>query len=144
MTRTNGTGTALPAPRCPRCQGLMHDNRADKSSPKAPDFRCRNANCVDDEGRRTAAWERGLIRAAGNGKPAPRQPDPAPAPLPPAAAFRALATLHRACLTHVLKHYAPKLETLGGDTAGAVSALCAQLFIAANERGITVPAQRER
>lgn len=32
-------------PRCPRCGGLMWDNRATKRDPKAPDYRCRARSC---------------------------------------------------------------------------------------------------
>jgi hypothetical protein len=32
-------------PACPKCGGLMWDNRAGKKNPKAPDFKCRDKNC---------------------------------------------------------------------------------------------------
>lgn len=34
-------------PKCPICQGAMYDNRKDKRSPRAPDFRCRNNKACD-------------------------------------------------------------------------------------------------
>jgi len=42
-----GDATASPgaAPACPKCGGLMWDNRAGKKNPKAPDFKCRDKNC---------------------------------------------------------------------------------------------------
>jgi hypothetical protein len=30
---------------CPVCEGEMWDNRAKKTNPKAPDFRCKDKNC---------------------------------------------------------------------------------------------------
>jgi hypothetical protein len=30
---------------CPKCSGLMWDNRASKKNPKAPDFKCRDKSC---------------------------------------------------------------------------------------------------
>jgi len=42
-----GDATASPGatPACPKCGGLMWDNRAGKKNPKAPDFKCRDKNC---------------------------------------------------------------------------------------------------
>ena len=42
-----GDAMASPgaAPACPKCGGLMWDNRAGKKNPKAPDFKCRDKNC---------------------------------------------------------------------------------------------------
>lgn len=33
------------APSCPKCGGLMWDNRQSKRNPKAPDFKCRDKSC---------------------------------------------------------------------------------------------------
>jgi len=49
----NGHAASAPAsdatngatPACPKCGGLMWDNRAGKKNPKAPDFKCRDKNC---------------------------------------------------------------------------------------------------
>lgn len=41
---------------CPRCQKVMLDVRAEKTNPKAPDFQCPDANCLNDKGYRTGAW----------------------------------------------------------------------------------------
>lgn len=32
-------------PKCPKCGGLMWDNRTTKRNPKAPDFKCKNKDC---------------------------------------------------------------------------------------------------
>lgn len=45
-------------PSCPQCGGPMHDNRGDKKNPKAPDFRCKDTDCLDENGYRTGLWER--------------------------------------------------------------------------------------
>lgn len=50
---TAGSGAPVdlsaPVPNCPVCQGPMYDNRRDKasgkSSPKAPDFKCKDKAC---------------------------------------------------------------------------------------------------
>lgn len=34
-----------PEAHCPKCNGRMWDNRASKTNPKAPDFRCRDRKC---------------------------------------------------------------------------------------------------
>ena len=40
-----GDATSSATPACPKCGGLMWDNRAGKKNPKAPDFKCRDKNC---------------------------------------------------------------------------------------------------
>lgn len=49
---------------CPKCGKVMLDVRSEKSNPKAPDFTCPDANCLNDKGYRTGAW-------LPKGKPAP-------------------------------------------------------------------------
>ena len=41
---------------CPKCQKVMLDVRAEKTNPKAPDFQCPDASCLNDKGFRTGAW----------------------------------------------------------------------------------------
>jgi predicted lactoylglutathione lyase len=41
---------------CPNCGGAMWDNRANKRNPKAPDYKCKNQNCLDERGQVTAVW----------------------------------------------------------------------------------------
>jgi len=60
---------------CPRCQKVMLDVRAEKSNPKAPDFQCPDANCLNDKGYRTGAW-----LPKGKAPTAPSVPRPASAP----------------------------------------------------------------
>ncbi len=38
----------------------MWDNREGKKNPKAPDFKCRDKNCLDEKGFGTALWMRDL------------------------------------------------------------------------------------
>jgi hypothetical protein len=45
-----------PVPPCPTCGGAMWDNRNDKRNPKAPDFKCKDRNCLDERGMVTGAW----------------------------------------------------------------------------------------
>ncbi|MBU1023355.1 hypothetical protein KKB99_03610, partial [bacterium] len=43
--------------KCPNCGGPMWDNTQNKKNPKAPDFKCKDKNCVDPEtGYVTAVW----------------------------------------------------------------------------------------
>lgn len=56
-----------PAPSCPKCNGPMWDNRAKKTNPKAPDFKCRDKEHCD-----------GVIWPPKGGKAAP-PPQPVPA-----------------------------------------------------------------
>ncbi len=47
---SNGNGAATgdaatDAPACPKCGGAMWDNRASKKNPRAPDYKCKKADC---------------------------------------------------------------------------------------------------
>jgi len=47
---SNGNGAATgeaaaDTPACPKCSGAMWDNRASKKNPRAPDFKCKKADC---------------------------------------------------------------------------------------------------
>jgi len=44
--------------QCPQCGGEMWDNRQNKTNPKAPDFKCKDPNCLDDKGYVTAVWDK--------------------------------------------------------------------------------------
>lgn len=39
------TAIASDVPSCPKCRGVMWDNRVGKRNPRAPDFRCRDRSC---------------------------------------------------------------------------------------------------
>jgi hypothetical protein len=41
----NGDDAATEEPACPKCGGPMWDNRASKKNPRAPDFKCKKADC---------------------------------------------------------------------------------------------------
>lgn len=92
---------------CPNCGGAMYDNRNNKLNPKAPDFKCKNKDCIDPQsGRTSAVWLKRTqpapapqyqqpqydqygnpIQAAPAPRPAPAQRPQAarPAPVPGAA-----------------------------------------------------------
>jgi hypothetical protein len=42
---TTAPPSGEPEARCPKCQGPMWDNRASKTNPKAPDYKCRDKSC---------------------------------------------------------------------------------------------------
>jgi hypothetical protein len=137
MTSTRLTAATLPVPACIRCGGDMHDNRGEAGrSAKAPDFRCKAPECVDDQGRRSALWARDLMKQPKPKSPNGQAPSQAPANgLPDADAFQKLARIHFRALRHVLEHEAPLIAKLAGDQAGAVMAATATLFIAATNGG---------
>lgn len=60
--------------KCPRCGGRMWDNRTTKKNPKAPDYKCRDNQCVDPKsGMVTAIWEKDVA--------GPRVPQPSSRPV---------------------------------------------------------------
>lgn len=48
----------MPVPPCPKCGGPMFDNRSNKKTPRSPDFRCKDKECLDENNYVTGAWER--------------------------------------------------------------------------------------
>ena len=66
---------AVDVPACPQCGGEMWDNRGRKKNPKAPDFRCKNENCLDAKGYQTGVWERDLKAEAVPSPVVPSSPD---------------------------------------------------------------------
>jgi hypothetical protein len=123
----------------------MWDNRAHKSNPKAPDFKCRTPECT---GR---IWPGQLTVARGDDRPADEQNEPHRGPLADAVRSvvetvtaqthraRARAEL-RACYLDatefVLAEVRPKYEAAGVACSDAtVAAITATLFIATCNRG---------
>lgn len=53
----------IAVPSCPTCGGDMWDNREGKTNPKAPDFKCKRRDCLDEKGYVTALWIKDLITA---------------------------------------------------------------------------------
>ena len=41
---------------CTTCHGPIWDNRVGKKNPKAPDWKCKSASCLDAKGYVTAGW----------------------------------------------------------------------------------------
>lgn len=58
---------------CPNCGGAMWDNRATKTNPKGPDFRCKSPDCIDPAtGRQSAVWIKQMARPAAPVRPVAR------------------------------------------------------------------------
>ena len=41
---------------CVKCGSEMWDNTKNKKNPKAPDYKCKNKECLDEKGYVTAVW----------------------------------------------------------------------------------------
>lgn len=64
---------------CTKCGGPVFDNRVGKKNPKAPDWRCKDKECVDERGYVTGGWrEKDGINPAKAAVPG--HPDDAPPP----------------------------------------------------------------
>lgn len=119
---------------CPKCSKVMLDVRAEKTNPKAPDFQCPDANCLNDKGYRTGAW---LPKGKSAPSAAPQGPPNAPSasqaplssPAAPLARDAYLIELYMDSADQVLaKIKREKLVDLfHGD---ALAAMIATLFIA--------------
>ena len=136
---------------CPKCSGAMWDNRLTKKNPKQPDYKCRDKACDG------VIWP----PREGNGKPATVAKSAAvkaePMELGPRIAgmdddedtdmellqsnarLKAIFTLHSVCFARA-ELLAAEANTKYGipPTLEGVSALTAQLFIAADRRGVAV------
>jgi hypothetical protein len=147
-------------PSCPVCGGRMWDNRARKTNPKAPDFKCRTPDCTGRIWPGQLKGEAAADVAIGTGVPTDA-PTGAPArsagPGPLADAVRSVVeavsaqTLRarmrselRACYLDatefVLAEVRPKYEAAGVPcTDATVAAITATLFIATCNRGAVGP-----
>jgi hypothetical protein len=132
------TAAAQQAVSCPKCGGQMWDNRAGKTNPKAPDFKCKDRACDGVIWPPRRARQQPAPAAApvelGHlpGVPMASEQQPAPATTPQERLDK-LANLQAACFKRAMalaeqasaKGYVVTLE--------GVSALTAQLFIAFKE-----------
>jgi hypothetical protein len=143
--------------KCPRCGGRMWDNRASKKNPKAPDYKCRDNQCLDPKsGMVTAIWEKDVA--------GPRMPQPAVKPLttqgkqpyesggplpyeqsetgaPPTAnkaeGFQRLFNAYDVCMGHALTVAQKMNKADVGSSPEAVAAIAATLLIQADRQGLT-------
>lgn len=120
-----------PGILCPKCKGVMLDERQNKRSEKSPDYTCANMLCTDASGKyRTAIWEKDT---KANGSSAPGNPPVASAAAPVAESDKPKLTgLYQSATEFVLERIVPlyvKAEI--GVSDEAVAAMVATLFIAA-------------
>lgn len=136
-------------PACPTCGGAMWDNRDSKRNPKAPDFKCKNKECLDERGMVTAIWERDVKAKGGTvaRAQADKQPYSVGGPLPyetntetgappaaasPVPALDALFHTYDVCFDHA---HALAHKKLGNDASHeGIAAMAATLFIQASKR----------
>lgn len=129
MTMMATTETA-----CPKCGGNMWDNRATKTNPKQPDFKCKDRGCD------------GVIWPPRNGTAAPAAAKPTRQPISlggpvagidaPVVADRMAAdfALYSRCIDHArVEVIRTGIDKIGGDVAGAVAAIAATLYIQAHK-----------
>lgn len=125
-----------PGDECPECGSRVWDNRGNKRNPKAPDFKCSNADCQGGNGRPWAAWADAPKQGGGR---IPAQQAKAPAPAPTA---RVTMTSERfwSLMTDALVQAKQALATADvADPAGAnTQDLAAQFFILIEHGTITV------
>jgi len=119
---------------CPRCSKEMLDVRELKTNPKAPDFQCPDASCLNDKGYRTGAWlpkGRSAPPRAVQGPPNGPSASQAPlnGPVGPSAREKQLGDLYWRCFTEVLTVLKQEklVDMFHGD---AIAAMAATLFIA--------------
>jgi hypothetical protein len=73
-TKTAAQSVAVPPipSACPKCGGKVWDNRENKKNPKAPDWKCRDKNCLDEKtGFTTGGWADKPKGKGANSKPVP-------------------------------------------------------------------------
>lgn len=146
---------------CPKCSTPnMFDNRESKKNPKAPDYKCRDRSCdgviwppkKGEPGYGTPAPRAATTQQRAPvtlGRPIPGMDDTEELPPieeayegngePSAAAVKvaSLFRMHSVCFTQAME-LATRAEVHMGLKAdlSAISALTAQLFIAAKDRGV--------
>lgn len=133
------TAPAMQAGRsCPKCGGMMFDNRTTKRNPKAPDFKCKNRACDG------VIWPaRGPQRTA----PAPKPVGPEYGNLPGVpmeaevqvamddrhARLALIFNLQERCFRHALELAKMSEQAEVPTTLEGLSALTAQTLIAFRE-----------
>lgn len=139
--------------QCPKCAGAMFDNRQTKRNPKAPDYKCKDKGCdgvvwPEKKGGGTARFVAGATAEPSEGFDDPPPYDDPHAPVIGNASaaqgsivadiqeakFARLARMHARCFRQ-----AKELSTTVAAqlvTGEMISALTAQLFIAAKESGV--------
>ena len=138
--------TTIAVPACPRCEGPMWDNRQDKKNPKAPDFKCKKKDCLDDAGYVTALWVKDLVKQNGNAAPAAQKVAHSAGPRIPAIDDEHPAMPHEkmdtlcAAYTIAYKHAAHLAKAEFGNDASdaAVAAMAATIFIQAAQKGALI------
>lgn len=132
MAPSSQMSAAGAPPACPKCSGLMWDNRIGKRNPKSPDFKCRDRGC--DGVVWKAPKEIGVAGASALKTPAAREPTgakpvsaAAPRSAAPASDSRipepsSLCATYLACLDFAIQHVAPRL-TAAGVTVSAENLL---------------------
>lgn len=110
----------------------MLDVRSQKQNPKAPDFQCPDASCLNDKGYRTGAW---LPKGKASPVPmpvplalpvAPQAPTNGPVAPSPRDTF--LIELYWDCFDRVLQGLKTRALT-GGFNGEQIAACTATLFI---------------
>ena len=134
------TAPQMDSVSCPKCGGQMWDNRVGKRNPKSPDFKCKDRSCDGVIWPPRAGGARQAPTAQQRSTPQPISAGP---PLPyeteaqPIDQFSGMVELYKRCVvaatTIATQH---SIDRLTGDTAGAVAAMSATLFIGAKDRGI--------
>src|SRR6266576_1093710 len=107
----------------------MLDVRSVKTNPKAPDFQCPDAQCVNDKGFRTGAWLPKASRGAPAHPSVPSAPQTAQnGPVGPSAREAQLGDLYWRCFNEVLTVLKQEklVDMFHGD---AIAAMTATLFI---------------
>lgn len=129
-----------PANGCPKCGGALWDNRATKTNPKAPDYKCKDKACdgciwPPRNGARPAAAPVAAKQAFTAGPHIPAID--AEHPAQPWERLDKLFNVHDLCLDHAIAVSAKKLDASEiGSSPESVVAIAATLFIAAKDKGI--------
>lgn len=131
--------TTLEVP-CPKCGGATWDNRATKTNPKAPDYKCRDKSCD------------GVVWPPKNGAP-PRAAAPAATVKQPFSAGPLIPqvdgddalphekldrqfAVYDLCFSHAMALYKAKIGQAVDDGAPAIASIAATLYIQAAKAGV--------
>ena len=136
---TNGAPIqGAPSPSCPECGGPMWDNRADKRSARAPDFRCRDQAC---DGRIWPGQRRARdARLSASGQPIGSAELVAIGDIIRGQTRTSLCRGYLAVTDFVLSAVRERYQAAGVTcTDATLAAIAATLFIAANGRNGSGP-----
>jgi hypothetical protein len=138
MATANKTPPMIaPGILCPKCKGVMTDERANKRTEKSPDYQCANVMCTDPTGKyRTGVWVEKSNGSAGGEMSKPTGTSASPSLADSGTMKPTMREAYKSLTEWVIKEIAPLYEHDEYGLSPEAMASCVHtLFIQACKSG---------